>query len=48
MGVFWPEHHICLARELTKMYETYHRDSLKNLSEEAKKGVFRWEIVLIF
>lgn len=48
MVIFWPEHHICLARELTKMYETYHRDSLQNLSEEAKKGAFRGEIVLIF
>jgi 16S rRNA C1402 (ribose-2'-O) methylase RsmI len=37
-----------LARELTKIYETYHRDTLENLLEEAKKGTFRWEIVLIF
>ena len=48
LGTFWPEHHICLARELTKIYETYHRDSLQNLLQEAKKGVFRGEIVIIF
>ena len=48
MGTFWPEHHVCLARELTKIYETYHRDSLQNLLQEAKKGVFRGEIVIIF
>lgn len=39
---------ICLARELTKIHETYHRDSLENLQKEAKKGVFRGEIVIIF
>ncbi len=48
MNTFWPEHHVCLARELTKIYETYHRDTLGNLYTDAKKGVFRWEIVLIF
>lgn len=45
---FWEEHQACLARELTKIYETYHRNSLKNLLLEAKKGVFRGEIVIIF
>ncbi len=48
INTFWPEHPACLARELTKIYETYHRDSLQNLYEEAKKGVFRGEIVIIF
>lgn len=46
--VFWPEYHVCLARELTKIHETYHRDTLENLQKEAQKGVFRWEIVIIF
>lgn len=45
---FWEEHKACLARELTKIYETYHRNTLWELLEEAKKGVFRWEIVIIF
>lgn len=45
---FWSNHAICLARELTKIHETYHRDTLENLQKEAKKGVFRWEIVIIF
>ena len=48
MNTFWPEHRVCLARELTKIYENYHRDTLENLYTDAKKGVFRWEIVLIF
>ncbi|MBP7822735.1 16S rRNA (cytidine(1402)-2'-O)-methyltransferase [Candidatus Gracilibacteria bacterium] len=48
MNTFGPEHHVCLARELTKIYETYHRDTLENLYTDAKKGVFRGEIVLIF
>lgn len=42
------EYTICLARELTKIHETYHRDTLENLQKEAKKGVFRGEIVIIF
>ncbi len=46
--IFWPEYRVCLARELTKIHETYHRDTLENLQKEAKKGVFRWEIVIIF
>ncbi len=45
---FWSDYQICLARELTKIHETYHRDTLENLQKEAKKGVFRWEIVIIF
>jgi 16S rRNA (cytidine1402-2'-O)-methyltransferase len=48
VAVFWPEYRVCLARELTKIHETYHRDTLENLQKEAKKGVFRWEIVIIF
>jgi 16S rRNA (cytidine1402-2'-O)-methyltransferase len=47
-NTFWWEYPICLARELTKIHETYHRDSLENLQKEAKKGVFRGEIVIIF
>lgn len=44
----WGDHIVCLARELTKIHETYHRDTLENLKKESKKGVFRWEIVIIF
>lgn len=47
-NTFWGEHFTCLARELTKIHETYHRDTLENLKKEAKKGVFRWEIVILF
>jgi 16S rRNA (cytidine1402-2'-O)-methyltransferase len=39
---------ICLARELTKIHETYHRDTVWNLLQSAKKGVFRGEIVIVF
>jgi 16S rRNA (cytidine1402-2'-O)-methyltransferase len=45
---FWWDYKICLARELTKIHETYHRDTLENLKKEAKKGAFRGEIVIIF
>lgn len=47
-ATFGGECQICLARELTKIHETYHRDTLENLQKEAKKGVFRGEIVIIF
>ncbi len=40
-SMFGGEYSICLARELTKIHETYHRDTLENLQKEAKKGVFR-------
>ena len=47
-ATFGWEYQICLTRELTKIHETYHRDTLENLQKEAKKGVFRGEIVIIF
>jgi 16S rRNA (cytidine1402-2'-O)-methyltransferase len=37
----------CVARELTKIHETYHRGTLDELYELAEKGVFRGEIVII-
>ncbi len=46
--IFGENHPACVARELTKMYETYHRETLWNLLEDAKKWVFRGEIVIIF
>jgi len=46
--IFWSNYRVCLARELTKIHETYHRDTLENLQKDAKKGVFRGEIVIIF
>lgn len=46
--VFWTEHTACVARELTKIHETYHRWTFAELSLLAKKWVFRWEIVVLF
>lgn len=46
--IFWPEHIICIARELTKIHETYHRDKIVNLISDAKNWIFRGEMVLIF
>lgn len=45
---FWADHIVCLARELTKIHETYHRGNLWELLSLAKKWTFRWEIVIIF
>ena len=47
-STFGEDAKICLARELTKIHETYHRNTIWELLKEAKKGVFRWEIVIIF
>ncbi len=44
---FWGEKIACVARELTKIHETYHRGTLDELYELAEKGIFRWEIVII-
>lgn len=44
---FWWEKTACVARELTKIYETYHRWTLDKLYELAEKWIFRWEIVII-
>lgn len=45
---FGEEHPACVSRELTKIYETYHRGTLQELLEQAKKWVFRWEIAVLF
>jgi 16S rRNA (cytidine1402-2'-O)-methyltransferase len=44
---FWWDKTACVARELTKIYETYHRGTLDELYELAEKGIFRGEIVII-
>jgi 16S rRNA (cytidine1402-2'-O)-methyltransferase len=47
-ATFWLDYRICLARELTKIHENYYRQDLWSLIEEAKKWLFRWEIVIVF
>lgn len=47
-AIFWLDYCICLARELTKIHENYYRQDLRSLIEEAKKWLFRWEIVIVF
>lgn len=47
-AIFWWDYRICLARELTKIHENYYRQDLGFLLEEAKKWLFRWEIVIVF
>ena len=37
----------CVARELSKIHETYHRSSLQGLIEECEKTPIKGEIVLI-
>ncbi len=44
---FWWDKTACVARELTKISETYHRGTLDELYELAEKGIFRGEIVII-
>jgi 16S rRNA (cytidine1402-2'-O)-methyltransferase len=42
-----PETPICVARELTKVFETYHRGSAATLLEEFKAKPPKGEIVLL-
>ena len=42
-----PEHPICVARELTKLYETYHRGTVSELVEYFTAHPPKGEIVLI-
>jgi len=44
---FWWEKTACVARELTKIYETYHRGTLDELYDLAEKWTFRGEIVIV-
>lgn len=41
------ERRACIARELTKKFETYHRDTLAALIEQGEKAAFKGEIVLV-
>lgn len=47
-NIFWKEYPICLARELTKIHETYYRDTLENIQNIAAKWALRGEIVIVF
>ena len=42
-----PEHPVCVARELTKLYETYHRGTAQELAEYFAQTAPKGEIVLI-
>jgi len=44
---FGGEKNACVARELTKIYETYHRGTLDELYDLAEKWTFRGEIVIV-
>lgn len=42
-----PDHHVCVARELTKKFETYHRGTAKELFEYFSVHKPKGEIVLL-
>lgn len=42
-----PEHEVCVARELTKKFETYHRGSAEALAEEFTQRPAKGEITLL-
>ncbi len=44
---FAPEQPICVARELTKKFETYHRGTAHHLAEYFEKKAAKGEIVLL-
>lgn len=45
--VFGPDRQACVVRELTKVYETYHRGSLEELITLGAQTPFKGEIVLV-
>lgn len=42
-----PDREVCVARELTKKFETYHRGTAGHLAEEFSKGPAKGEITLV-
>lgn len=42
-----PERQVCVARELTKKFETYHRGTAQELITELDKGTVKGEITLL-
>lgn len=42
-----PDHQVCVARELTKKFETYHRGSAKELFDHFSAHAAKGEIVLL-
>ena len=46
-SIFGEERNICVARELSKKFETYHRGSAKELMEYFEKSEPRGEIVIV-
>lgn len=47
LEVLGPDRRIVLARELTKIHETFHRGTLDVLLQQAKKQPFKGEMVLL-
>ena len=45
--VFGPDRRACVVRELTKMFETYHRGTLSELLLEGESNKYKGEIVLV-
>ena len=45
--VFGPDRRACVVRELTKMFETYHRGTLSELLLEGEANKYKGEIVLV-
>ena len=45
--VFGPDRRACVVRELTKMFETYHRGTLSELLLEGETNKYKGEIVLV-
>lgn len=46
-GFFGPQRQACVVRELTKVYETYHRGSLSELIQTGAETPYKGEIVLV-
>jgi len=46
--IFWEEHKICVAREITKKFEEFYRWDLDEAIKYFEKNNLKWEFVIIF
>jgi 16S rRNA (cytidine1402-2'-O)-methyltransferase len=47
LETFGPERQACVAREISKLYETYHRGTIKELLAVGEEKAYKGEIVLM-
>ena len=44
---FGPDRQVAVARELSKLHETYYRGSVQDVIQQLKNGILKWEMVVV-